>query len=178
MRVTGGELKGRRPQHVKGFKGRPTTDFGRESLFNLLRSRLDIEGADVLDLFAGTGMVGLEFASRGCSTLTSVEQDIRAVRSIQQMFRTFELEHCQVIRGNALDFIKRALTSYDVVFADPPFGLEDLEAIPARVLTSGLLEPDGWFILEHGERTDVSEVQGFQECRHYGYVHFSLFKKS
>ena len=93
------------------------------------------------------------------------------------MFRVFELEHCQVIRGNALDFVKRALTSYDVVFADPPFGLEGLETIPAKIMTSGLLEPGGWLILEHGERTDVSEVQGFQECRHYGHVQFSLFKK-
>ena len=177
MRVTGGELKGRRPQLVKGFKGRPTTDFGRESLFNLLRSRLDVEDSDVLDLFAGTGMVGLEFASRGCGTLTAVEQDTRAVRAIQQMFRFFELDHCTAIRGNALDFIKRALTSYDIVFADPPFGLDGLEMIPARVLQSGLLEPGGWFILEHGERTDVSEVPGFQESRHYGHVHFSLFKK-
>jgi 16S rRNA (guanine(966)-N(2))-methyltransferase RsmD len=177
MRVTGGQFKGRRPKLVKGFKGRPTTDFGRESLFNLLRSRLDVEGADVLDLFAGTGMVGLEFASRGCATLTAVEQDVRAVRAIQQMFRFFELEHCQVIRGNAMDFIHRALTSYDIVFADPPYGLDGLEMIPARVMESGLLEPDGWLIFEHGERTDVSEVQGFQECRHYGHVHFSLFKK-
>ncbi|MDE0978825.1 MAG: RsmD family RNA methyltransferase, partial [Flavobacteriales bacterium] len=78
MRVTGGSFKGRRPRLVKGFKGRPTTDFGRESLFNLLRSRLDIEGADVLDLFSGTGMVSLEFASRGCSSVTAVEMDIRA----------------------------------------------------------------------------------------------------
>ncbi len=177
MRVTGGSLKGRRPQLVKGFKGRPTTDFGRESLFNLLRSRVDIEGADVLDLFAGTGMVGLEFASRGCSSVTAVEMDIRAVRAIQNMFRVFELENSQVIRGNALDFIKRAMTSYDVIFADPPYGLEGLEGIPKRVMESAILEPGGWLILEHGERTDVSEIPGFQECRHYGHVHFSLFKK-
>jgi 16S rRNA (guanine966-N2)-methyltransferase len=93
------------------------------------------------------------------------------------MFRVFELEHSQVIRGNALDFIKRAMTSYDVIFADPPFGLDGLEGIPGRVMESAILEPGGWLILEHGERTDVSEVQGFQECRHYGHVHFSLFKK-
>ena len=177
MRVTGGELKGRRPKLVKGFGGRPTTDFGRESLFNLLRTRVSIEDATVLDLFAGTGMVGLEFASRGCASVTAVEKDIKAVRAIQDMYRSFELDHCQVIRGNALDFVKRAFTNYDIVFADPPFGMEELDQLPRVIMDSGLLESEGWLILEHGERTDVSDSPGFQECRHYGHVNFSLFKK-
>lgn len=177
MRVTGGELRGRRPKPVKGFSGRPTTDFGREGLFNLLRSRVDIEGANVLDLFAGTGMVSLEFASRGCASVTCVEMDGRAVRSIQQMFDTFGLDQGQAIRGNALDFIKRALTSFDIVFADPPYDLPEMAELPERILASGLLEPGGWFILEHGQRTDVSFAPSFKECRHYGHVHFSLFEK-
>ena len=177
MRITGGSYKGRRPKVSKSFKGRPTTDFGRESLFNVLRSRLDIEGLAVLELFAGTGMIALEFFSRGCESVVSVEKDPAAVRGMHSIARSWELDQWQIVRADAMGFVKKSLTQYDLVFADPPFDLPELKKIPEWGLESTLLVPDGWFILEHGERTDVSHIPGFKETRKYGHVHFSLFQK-
>lgn len=177
MRITGGSFKGRRPKIAKGFQGRPTTDFGREGLFNLLRSRVDLDGMSVLDLFAGTGMVALEFMSRGVDTVTSVELDSRAARGMQTIAREWELEDWQIIRGDAFQFVQNALAQFDLVFADPPYDLPNLTHLPSAVLSGSLLMPNGWFILEHGERTEVSEIDHFVETRKYGHVHFSLFRK-
>jgi 16S rRNA (guanine(966)-N(2))-methyltransferase RsmD len=177
MRITGGEFKGRRPKVSRSFKGRPTTDFGRESLFNVLRSRVDLDGLVILELFAGTGMVALEFLSRGCESVVSVEKDPGAIRGMHSIARSWELDQWQIIRGDAMGFVKKSLTQYDLIFADPPYDLAELTAIPKLVMESPLLAKDGWFILEHGERTDVSQVPGYKETRKYGHVHFSLFKK-
>lgn len=177
MRIIGGVLKGRRVAPVKGWTGRPTTDFGRESLFNLLRSRVDIDGADVLDLFAGSGMVSLEFASRGAASVTALERDAKAVRHISSAFDQFDLDHCRALRGDVFQFVTRPITSFDIVFADPPYDLERLTELPALILGSGLLAPDGLFILEHGERTHFEDEPGFIEHRHYGQVHFSFFEQ-
>ena len=176
MRIIGGTLKGRRVAPVKGWVGRPTTDFGRESLFNLLRTRVDIDGADVLDLFAGTGMVSLEFASRGAASVTAIERDVKAVRHMTAAFEQFDLPQCRALRGDVWQFITRPITSFDIVFADPPYDLDRLEALPAALLAGPLLQPDGLLILEHGERTQFEEEPGFVEHRHYGQVHFSFFR--
>lgn len=178
MRIIGGALKGRRVAPVKGWTGRPTTDFGRESLFNLLRSRVDIDGADVLDLFAGSGMVSLEFASRGAASVTALERDPKAVRHISSAFDQFDLDHCRALRGDVFQFVTRPITSFDIVFADPPYDLERLSELPALILGSGLLALDGLLILEHGERTHFEDEPGFIEHRHYGQVHFSFFAQA
>lgn len=175
MRITGGKWKGRRPKFVKGFQGRPTTDFGREGLFNLLNSRVDLEGLHVLDLFGGTGMVALEFLSRDCASVTSVELDAKAVRGMNTAAREWEVDDWSVVRGNGLHFIEKSLTQFDLVFADPPYDLTELPQLPERVLSGPLLVTGGWFILEHGERTDVSHCTHYVETRKYGHVHFSLF---
>lgn len=176
MRIIGGTLKGRRLAPVKGWTGRPTTDFGRESLFNLLRSRVDIDGADVLDLFSGSGMVSLEFASRGAASVTSIERDPKAVRHLASAYDQFDLGHCRALRGDVWSFITRPITSFDIVFADPPYDLERLPELPAAILASPLLQPDGLLILEHGERTHFEDEPGFIEHRNYGQVHFSFFQ--
>lgn len=176
MRIIGGDLKGRRVAPVKGWTGRPTTDFGRESLFNLLRSRVDIEGADVLDLFAGSGMVSLEFASRGASSVTSIESDPKAVRHISQAFEQFDLGHCRAIRGDVWQFITRPIAGFDIVFADPPYQLDRLGELPSTILQGPLLHPGGLLIVEHGERTHFEDHPSFIEQRHYGQVHFSFFR--
>lgn len=177
MRITGGTWKGRRPKISKGFRGRPTTDFGREGLFNLLRSRIDLPGKSVLELFAGTGMVGLEFLSRGCDSVTSIELDARAVRSMMDIAREWELDDWEIVRGDALKFLQHSATQFDLIFADPPYDLDELEVLPQRIMEGNLLVPNGWFILEHGERSDVSQLAYYEETRKYGHVHFSLFHR-
>lgn len=175
MRVIGGRLKGRRFAPPRHFKGRPTTDFGREGLFNLLRSRLHLDGLEALDLFAGSGAVSYELASRGAVSVTAVEMDAGSCRYIQKQAQDFGLDAIRVLRADAFAFLGKAMTQFDLVFADPPYTEPRLEELPSLVRTAGLVAPGGLFVLEHGDRRDFAEAEGFVEMRKYGHVHFSFF---
>jgi 16S rRNA (guanine(966)-N(2))-methyltransferase RsmD len=176
MRIIGGAFKGRHFTPHRGFKGRPTTDFGREGLFNLLRSRVDFEGLRALDLFAGTGAIAFELMSRGAQEVVCVEKDSRSVRSIKDQARAWQWTGLRCIRADVLRLLFKANAQFDLVFADPPFDMEELESLPDRVRKSGFVAAGGLFVLEHGERRDFSEVEGFVETRNYGKVHFSFFE--
>ena len=175
MRIIGGSLKGRRFSPPRHFKGRPTTDFGREGLFNLLRSRLELDGLEALDLFAGSGAVSYELASRGVVSVTAIEQDSGACRYIQKQAQDFGLDAIRVVRADVFAFLGRAMTQYELVFADPPYTDPRLETLPHLVQEAGLVAKGGLFILEHGDRRDFSAAEGFVEMRKYGHVHFSFF---
>ena len=175
MRITGGTWRGRRLPDLKGFQGRPTTDFGREGLFNLLSSRVDVVDAQVLALFSGTGMVALEFLSRGAASVTAVEKAPRACRFAVDQANKLGSDQLHAICGDVWGFVGKALTQFDVVFADPPYDMAKLEVLPEAVRKAQLVVPGGWFILEHGERMDVSDQPGFVLMRKYGHVRFSLF---
>ena len=175
MRITGGAWRGRRLPELKGFQGRPTTDFGREGLFNLLSSRGDLEGAQVLDLFAGTGMVSLEFLSRGAGSVTAVERAPKACRFAVQQASQLGSDDLHTVCADVWGFLKKPLTQFDLVFADPPYDMPKLDTLPDVIRESGILAQGGWFILEHGERMDVSDKSGHVLSRKYGHVHFSLF---
>ena len=175
MRVIGGRLKGRRFSPPRHFKGRPTTDFGREGLFNLLRSRLDLEGLEALDLFAGSGAVSYELASRGAVSVTAVEMDAGSCRYIQKQAQDFGLDAIRVLRADAFAFLGKAMTQFDLVFADPPYTEARLDTLPGLVRDAGIVADGGLFVLEHGDRRDFSEESGFVEMRKYGHVHFSFF---
>lgn len=175
MRIIGGVLKGRRFSPPRHFKGRPTTDFGREGLFNLLRSRLELEGLDAVDLFAGSGAVSFELASRGAVSVTAVEQDAGSCRYIQQQAGDFGLDAIRVLRADVFAFLGKAVTQFDLVFADPPYTEPRLVELPAMVQQAGLVARGGLFVLEHGDRNDFSGEPGFVEMRKYGHVHFSFF---
>ncbi len=175
VRITGGVWRGRRLNPMKGFQGRPTTDFGREGLFNLLRTRVDLEGAQVLDLFSGTGMVGMECASRGAAFVTSVEKQNKACRYIKEQYKNLDYDNILVVCNDSFGFMRRAYTPYDFVFADPPYNMDKFESIPGLVKDSGLVAQGGLFVLEHGERIAFGGEDGFVECRKFGHVHFSFF---
>lgn len=168
-------MKGRRFSPPRHFKGRPTTDFGREGLFNLLRSRLELEGLEALDLFAGSGAVSFELASRGAVSVTSVEKDAGSCRYIQKQAGEFGLDAIRVLRADAFAFLGKAMTQFDLVFADPPYTEPRLPELPGLVREAGLVASGGLFVLEHGDRSDFSEEEGFVEMRKYGHVHFSFF---
>ena len=175
MRITGGAWRGPRLPELKGFRGRPTTDFGREGLFNLLSSRVDLDGVHVLDLFAGTGMVSLEFLSRGVASVTAVEQAPKGCRFATAEAAQLGSDDLHAVCADIWSFLNKPLTQFDVVFADPPYDMPKLETLPDVVRESGVVAAGGWFILEHGERVDVSDRQGHVLSRKYGHVHFSLF---
>lgn len=177
MRIITGKYKGRHFEVPRTFKARPTTDFAKENLFNVLRAYVDFEECAALDLFGGTGSISLELVSRGCESVTTIEKDRRHFAFIQQCCRTLGDEAWTPMCGDALRFIERCGRSFDLVFADPPYALPELPELPDRVMQSALLEPGGLFVLEHGKTNDFSSRPDFLEHRAYGSVNFSFFRK-
>ncbi len=177
MRIISGKLKGKRFFPGKGFKDRPTTDFARENLFNIIDNYFDIESVKVLDLFSGTGGVSFEFASRGSSFVELVEINSKYVSFIEKTAEKFELDQIIANRGDAFVFLRNTPYTYDIIFADPPHFMEGMEELPRLVFEREILNHRGWLILEHGKRDDFSSHHHFRELRRYGSVHFSIFEK-
>lgn len=176
MRIITGTYKGRHFDIPKTFKARPTTDFAKENIFNVLNGYIDLDGARALDLFSGTGGISMELVSRGCATVVSVEADKEHHAFIRQCLAKLGTDRCIPIRGDAFRFIKGCKGSFDLIFADPPYALPDLRKIPALVLDRGILAPGGLFVFEHGKSDDFSAHPRFVERRTYGSVNFSIFK--
>jgi 16S rRNA (guanine966-N2)-methyltransferase len=177
MRIISGTLKGRNILVPKNFNGRPTTDFGREGLFNVLNNLVDFDQIHVLELFAGTGAFSIECFSRGAEYLKSVEKDPLHARFIRDNFRSFEMTHADVVLADVMKFLGQESQQYDLIFADPPFDLPSLELLPGLVLGRNLLKSEGVFVLEHGKRNNFEQEKGFLQERRYSNVHFSFFEK-
>lgn len=176
MRIITGRYKGRRFDIPRTFKARPTTDFAKENIFNVLQGYTDFDGKTALDLFAGTGSISLELASRGCQQVVSVEADRDHAAFIRQCFAKLGADNLLLIRGDVFKFLKTCRQSFDFIFADPPYALRELPQIPDLILESTLLRPDGLLVFEHGKDHDFSQHPRFVEHRQYGSVNFSIFR--
>lgn len=176
MRIITGIYKGRHFDIPRTFKARPTTDFAKENIFNVLNGYIDLEGATALDLFAGTGSISLELVSRGCSRVVSVEADRDHASFIRQCFQKLGEDKDILIRGDVFRFLKSCHQKFDFIFADPPYALPELSKIPDLVLQGDLLNENGIFVFEHGKNNDFSQHPRFLEHRSYGSVNFSLFR--
>lgn len=176
MRIVGGKYKGRIITPPSSFKARPTTDFAKENLFNVLNNLVDIEECEVLDLFSGTGAIGYEFASRGAKKVTSVEMDFHHSRFISQTIEKLGIDNMTVVKTNVFVFVKRVKASWDLIFADPPYALEGIDELPNIIFEREMLAPDGLFIFEHSKEKDFSQHPHFVQLREYGSVNFSFFK--
>ncbi len=175
MRIITGKYKGRHFDIPRSFKARPTTDFAKENIFNVLIQHVDFEDATALDLFSGTGSITLELLSRGCSQVISVELDRDHHRFIKECVAKLE-GHAQCIKGDVFRFIKSCRLQFDFIFADPPYALKELSTLPDLIFEKNLLKPDGIFVLEHGKDYDFSQHPSFIDHRSYGSVNFSLFR--
>ena len=176
MRIITGKYKGRHFDIPRSFKARPTTDFAKENIFNVLNGYLDLEGAQALDLFAGTGSISLELLSRGCSHVVSVELDRDHHRFIADCLKRLGTTDCVPLRGDVFRFLKTCRQQYDLIFADPPYALPELPRLPDLVFERQLLKDGGIFVFEHGKDHDFAQHPHFVEHRAYGSVNFSLFR--
>lgn len=177
MRIISGMYRGRRFDVPHSFKARPTTDFAKENLFNVLSNRIDFEdGVTALDLFAGTGSITVELLSRGCDKVVSVERDRDHYAFICKIVGELKCDRCVTVRGDVFKFISGGRGEFDFIFADPPYALEELETIPDLIFSRGLLREDGLFVLEHGKQNNFESHPHFVERRVYGSVNFSFFK--
>lgn len=176
MRIIGGKYKGRRIEPPSGFKARPTTDFARESLFNILNNRVDFESIKVLDLFGGTGCISYEFESRGTPEIHLVEKDMRHISGIKRIIKEIGFSAIRTIHIDARTYLKTCTAKYDIVFADPPYDIPWLKEIPDLVLKAGVLTESGFLILEHPRDLSFKGHESFFEHRNYGGVNFSFFR--
>jgi len=178
MRIITGIYKGRHFDIPRTFKARPTTDFAKENIFNVLTGYIDFEGATALDLFSGTGSISLELLSRGCKQVVSVELDRDHHRFIQECVKKLAASNNNIIplRADVFRFLKSCKQQYDFIFADPPYALKELPQIPDLIFEKQLLTAEGIFVFEHGKDYDFSNHPHFLEHRSYGSVNFSLFR--
>ncbi len=179
MRIISGTHKGRKINAPKDLPARPTTDMAKEGLFNILNNRYYFEDLQVLDLFAGTGNISYEFASRGAPSITAVDQDRRCVQFIERMSRELDFP-IRVWKGSAEKFLDQNKSAFDIVFADPPYkwDLAALEKLHMRVFETASISDSGLLIIEHPKQTDLSEFAHFTERRKYGSSSFSFFSKA
>jgi 16S rRNA (guanine966-N2)-methyltransferase len=175
MRIIAGKFKGHPIAVPKKFQGRPTTDFAREGLFNMLSSTFNFHGSSVLDLFSGTGAFLLECHSRGAERLTGVELQPMHVKSIIQNLQHFKASKSEVVKADVRQFLQSSTGQYDLIFADPPFDLTWLSELPNLVLASGMLKDSGSLIVEHPKEIQFESHSRFVKHRQYGHVNFSFF---
>lgn len=177
MRIIAGTLRGRRLNPPANLPVRPTTDMARESLFNILNNYVDYEECSVMDLFAGTGAVSIEFVSRGAKDVTSIDINNSCTEYIKSASSQLGIENMHVVRADVLDLLKRAYKKFDIIFADPPYALKELSSLPDVVFNSDVLTEDGIFILEHPREFSFDEHPNFWQHRAYGKVNFTFFAK-
>lgn len=175
MRIISGLYKGRRISTPTNIKARPTTDFAKEGLFNLLNNRMDFEDIDVLDLFAGTGSIGIEFVSRGSRSVTAIENYETQCAFIRKVCAELKISNLQLLKMDVFKFIGSTNLQFDFIFADPPYELNILEQLPDLVFKNELLKSDGLFVLEHSSKNNFSEHPYYLDHRAYGNVNFSFF---
>jgi 16S rRNA (guanine(966)-N(2))-methyltransferase RsmD len=175
MRIISGTHKSRRFEVPKSFKARPTTDFAKENIFNVLGNLIDLDDAVALDLFAGTGSIYFELISRGCREVVCIENDSAHYAFIKKVKAELKVDNLTTLKTDAFRFVESAGQTFDFIFADPPYALKDLSQIPELVLSRNLLNPEGVFVMEHPKEYDFSHLPYFSQRRVYGAVNFSVF---
>lgn len=176
MRIISGRFKGRRLTPPANIKARPTTDMAREALFNVLQNELEIHGADVLDLFSGTGAISLEFISRGANSATAIDVEHLSKRFLDEIKKEWKIDNLKTVKADIFKLLKKADRSFDIVFADPPYADPRFPELPDMIFDSGWVKQDGLLILEHGPEHNFQFNPRFQSHRQYSSVNFSFFR--
>lgn len=177
MRIISGKYRGRTITPPRNLRARPTTDFAKENIFNVLGNLVDFEDLDVLDLFSGTGSISYEFASRGVRSVTSVEVNNVHHNFIRQTARELEFDNFYAVRANVFLYLKSCTKQFDLIFSDAPYDLEGSEEVIRLVFERDLLSEDGILVFEHSKDRDFSSYEKFWQLRSYGSVQFSMFRK-
>lgn len=176
MRIIRGVLKTKKITVPKNFPSRPTTDFAKEGLFNMLENRLDFIDLKLLDLCAGTGNISFEWLSREAGSVVAVDSNFNVIRHIRSLVRSFEVaDHIRIVHSDVVKYLEKTDEQFDLIFADPPYDVKFHQEIVRLVFERNLLSENGLLIIEHGKRTDLSHLEGYELSRGYGNVVFSFF---
>ncbi len=175
MRVISGSLKGRRFHPPQNIPTRPTTDFAKTGLFNILTNNFNFSEISFLDLFAGTGNISYEMSSRGSHRILAIENDNKCAAFINQTKIEWKLP-IDIIKMDVFKFINNCNEKFDLIFADPPYTHENIDELPELILKKNkLLKPDGWFILETSHKHQYTNHPNFFRVKNYGEIHFHIF---
>ncbi len=179
MRIISGNYKGKRIIAPKKLPVRPTTDMAKEALFNILNNQYYFNEISVLDLFAGTGNISYEFASRGTERIVSVDADFGCIKFINKIANELDF-NISTIKSDVFSYLEKVNVKSDIIFADPPYDmtLEEFSKIPELVFNNELLLENGVLIIEHSKYTDLSQLPHFSNQRRYGVSVFSFFEQS
>ncbi|WP_452221953.1 16S rRNA (guanine(966)-N(2))-methyltransferase RsmD [Lacinutrix salivirga] len=177
MRIISGQYKGRKITAPKKLPIRPTTDMAKEALFNILNNLYYLDDISVLDLFAGSGNISYEFASRGTEHILCVDANFGCIKFIQTTAEAFDM-NINTIKSDVFKFLEKSTQKHDIIFADPPydFPVEEFEKIPTLVFQNNLLEDDGVLIVEHSKHTSISHLPHYAYSKSYGGNMFSFFE--
>lgn len=178
MRIIGGEFKGRRfTPPAKNWPTRPTTDYAKEALFNIITNTLDFESLKVLDLFGGSGSLSYEFISRGCNEVTYIDSFPGCIKFVKETAKKLGIESkIRIFKSDVLKFIDRNGEQFDFIFADPPYAMAGIDSIPDRIFKNNLLKENGWFVMEHNSNHNFKDHPHCFDSRNYGKTLFSFFK--
>lgn len=177
MRIVGGKYKGRQLRLPGNLPVRPTTNFAKESIFNIINHQFVFEELTILDLFCGTGNISIEFISRGVQQVQAVDSNFNCIKFLKKTAAELQIDNLNAVKSNAYQYIEKTVQQFDIIFADPPYDDEKLNSIPDLIFDQQLIKKDGWLILEHGPRKDFSQHPCFHQHRKYGHVNFSIFKQ-
>lgn len=176
MRIIGGEYGGRRFQPPASMPfTRPTTDLAKGGLFNVIENNLDIPSLKTLDVFGGTGSISYELASRGATNLTIVEKDPEMAAFIQKTAAALDIHTLRLFRMDVFKFLQQCTEKFDFIFAGPPYALTTIDELPRIIFERQLLNPEGWFVLEHTPRNNYQQYAYYRAERKYGTTIFSIF---
>ncbi len=175
MRIISGKFRGKRIAAPKTLPTRPTTDLAKESLFNILNNYYYFEDIVVLDLFTGIGSISYEFASRGVPEIVAVDHHFPCIKFVNDTAHKLPTDAITTVKSDVFAFLQSCHQKFHVIFADPPYDMEDIDRIPQLVFTKNLLKKGGVLIIEHGPRTDLTDLQHFAFSRKYGHSTFSIF---
>jgi len=177
MRIIGGKWKGRKLNiPSKSWPVRPTTDFAREALFNILDNRIDYEDISALDLFGGTGVHSLELASRGCQDITYVDRYRESTLFMSGLIKEWDVP-MNVVQADVMKFLESATRTWNYVFADPPYEMKGIQNFPSFLLQANILSENAFFVLENMANLSFESIPGFTEYRQYGQSAFSFFRQ-
>ncbi len=176
IRIIGGDFKGRKLRAPRNLPVRPTTDRAKEALFNILYTRINFEEVQALDLFCGTGNLSFELISRGCKEVTCVDNYRNCIAFVEKTCRELGIENINAIKSDALHFLNRTTSKFDLILADPPYDYQNYEGLISAILAEGVLSNSGSLIIEHDSQIKLQDLSYFKESRRYGNSSFSFFK--
>lgn len=175
MRIISGKHRGKHFIAPNNLPVRPTTDYAKESFFNIVNNNFYFDDIKVLDLFAGTGSITYEFTSRGCTQITCVDQNIHCINFIKKMLEELKADQVKVVKNDVISFLKQTKEKYDLIFCDPPFDMPETTLLPTIVFERELLNPDGWLVVDHPDRIDFAKHPNVFDVRQYGQARFTFF---